>query len=230
MERGMNRGIVLKIGIVWLAILLVGSFWLADRPGAVEMTVVPQVPREGEPIIVAFHLNNPSLEAAFTEYQFLSDGKMLQEGNAVLPPGSSTTYKYVYANDLHLGEQVNLIVKTRSGREENEKIVSLPSYPPQVWSSFVSFASFSTSVMSSMATMTDYDGSFGKDNYPNVALIISLTLVALLIFAEISRPVAADNSVGTLARLRMSLSTVVWVLLIIFVGLIYTSVVIVLRR
>ncbi len=230
MERSANRGIVLKIGIIWLAILLVGSFWLAGRSDALEMTVVPQVPREGEPIIVAFHLNNPSSEATLTEYQFWSDGKMLQEGNAALPPGFSATYKYVYANTLHIGEQVNLVVKTRSGSEDNQKIVSSPSYPPQVWSSFVSFASFSTSVMSSMASMTYYGSSFGNDHEPKVGLIISLTLVALLFFAEIVGPLPMSGTVSVLKRLRISLSTLLWVLLILFGGLIYTSVVIVLQR
>jgi len=59
-----QRGVKLKIVIIWLAILLMGSFWLTVRVGSepVTLAVVPEVPREEEPIIATFKLNNPSSE------------------------------------------------------------------------------------------------------------------------------------------------------------------------
>ncbi len=230
MERGQDHGIVLKLCIIWLVIILVGAFWMAGRSDTVEMTVIPQVPRENEPILVTFNLNNPSPEATVTEYQFLVDGKLLQEGNAALAPGSGKTYKYVCPNAVALGEQASFVVRTWSEQGKREKTVSLPPYPAQVWSSFVSFASFSTSTMSSMATMTYYKSSFGNEHEPNVGLIISLTLIALLIFAEISQPLLVGSTIIELKRLRISLSAVLRVLLIIFAGLVFTSLVMILQR
>ncbi len=79
-----QRGIKLKIIIIWLAILLMGSFWLTARAGSDEVTlaVMPQVPREGEPIIATFKLNNPSSQAIETEYQFYTNGELMQEGKS----------------------------------------------------------------------------------------------------------------------------------------------------
>ena len=65
-------GIKLKIMIIWLAVLLMGSFWLTVRATSdpVNLAVVPEVPREGEPIIATFKLNNPASQTVCTEYQF----------------------------------------------------------------------------------------------------------------------------------------------------------------
>ena len=133
-----------------------GNFWLTTLASSdpVTMVVVPEVPREGEPIIATFNFNNPSPQTITTEYQFYANGELLQAGTATIPPRSSKQYQYAYQNPLQLGEQVNFVVKTHSGLGSYEKTTSLPSYPPQIWSSFVSFAAFSTSVMSSMTAMT----------------------------------------------------------------------------
>ncbi|MEE9520746.1 MAG: hypothetical protein V3V43_03430, partial [Dehalococcoidales bacterium] len=86
-----KRGIKLKIVIIWLAILLMGSFWLTVRVGSdpVTLAVVPEVPREEEPIIATFKLNNPSSEPISTQYQFYANGKLMTEGTTIIPPVSS---------------------------------------------------------------------------------------------------------------------------------------------
>lgn len=52
MEENMKRGTSFKLGILWVAILLLGKFWLTVRAasGQVSMTGIPQAPREGEPV------------------------------------------------------------------------------------------------------------------------------------------------------------------------------------
>ena len=221
-----ERGIKLKILIIWLAILLVGSFWLTVNAGSapVSLTVVPEVPRENEPIVATFKLDNPSSETGSIAYQFYANGELLKEGTAVISPGFSRIYHYAYENPLELGEQVNFVVKVESGLGSDEKAVSLPAYPPQVWSSFVSFASFSTSVMSSMSSTVYYQSAFGSDVGLNVGIIATMVLICLLIFLELTPGLTRGRGVAVLNRIRIKFSTVTWILLIIFIGMVFTRV------
>jgi len=221
-----QRGIKLKIIIILMAILLMGSFWLTVRIGSepVSLTVIPEVPREGEPVTVTFRLNNPSPQPMSTAYQFYANGELMREGTAAIPAGSSKLYQYTYENPLELGKQLNFLVRTQSERGDFEKFISSPPYPPQVWSSFVSFASFSTTVMSSMSTMAYYQGAFGNDIGLNFGLVAAVVLLGLLVFLELTRSSLQQKTVATLGRLRIRFSTVTWILLIIFLGMVYTRV------
>ncbi len=135
----------------------------------------------------------------------------------------------MYTNTLELGEQVNFVVRAESEGERCEKIVSLPAYPPQIMTSFVSFASFSTSVMGFMASSTYYESSFGSvDEGLNVGLVISIVLIILLIFLELSEPILAEGIYAVLRRLRMRYSTMTAILFIIFIGIVYTKIVMIL--
>jgi hypothetical protein len=221
----------LKIIIVWLAIMIMVSFWLTTipGPGLVNIAVLPEVPREGEPIIATFKLNNPTSEATTIDYSFYANGKLLQEGTSTLAPHSSKTYQYVYKNPLELGEQVSFVVRAESQGRTCEKIVSLPAYPPQIMSSFVSFASFSTSVMGFMASSTYYESSFGSpDEGLNVGLVISIVLIILLIFLELSEPLLTEGIPFALGKLRIRFSTMTAILFIIFMGIVYTKIVMIL--
>ncbi|MBM2824987.1 MAG: hypothetical protein HW402_651 [Dehalococcoidales bacterium] len=230
MKQSKNRGTMLNLAIIWLAIILLGSFWLTLRGTSdpLSMSLMPLVPRGGEPVIVTFKVNNPSPETMATKYQFYANGKLVNEGDTTIAPESGKTYKYAYRNPLQLGEQLNFVVRTSSNLGNYEKVLSSPPYPPQVWSSFVSFATFSTSVMSSMSTMTYYQSAFGIELGLNVGIIVSMVLIILLIFAELSKPEIEGGTVARLGRLRIRFSTVTWILLIIFTGIIYTKVVMIL--
>jgi cytochrome c biogenesis protein CcdA len=124
-----------------------------------------------------------------------------------------------------MGEQLNFVVRTQSELGNYESILSSPPYPPQVWSSFVSFASFSTSVMSSMSTFTYYRSTFGEDMGLNVGIIATIVVIALLIFLELTQPVVEGKIVARLGRLRLRFNTVTWMLFVIFMGIVYTTVV-----
>lgn len=222
-----QKSFKLKIIIIWMAILLMGSFWLTMRTSSepVSLAVVPEVPREGEPILAIFKLNNPTSQLMSTKYQFYANGELMKEGTATIPAGSSKLYKYAYKNPLELGEQVKFVVKTQSERGNYERAVSSPPYPPQVWSSFVSFASFSTSVMSSMSTMTYYQSTFGNNLGLNIGIVAATVLIGFLIFLELTKPSLQQKTVATLGRLRLRFNTVTWILFIIFMGMVYTKVV-----
>ncbi len=157
-------------------------------------------------------------------YEFYANGELVKEGITTVAPTSSKTYQYAYSNPLKLGEQLNFMVKTQSEQGSYDAVISSPPYPPQVWSSFVSFASFSTTVMSSMSTMTYYQAAFAGDMGFNVGLLVSAVLIALLIFLELSKPVVGGRMATVLGRLMMRFSTVVWLLFIIVMGIVYTTV------
>ena len=227
-----QRGIKLKIVIIWLAIMLMGSFWLAVRADSDPLTlaVFPQVPREEEPVIATFKLNNPSSQAIKAEYQFYVNGELMKKGDAIIPAGSSKLYQYAYENPLPLGEQVNFVVKAMSPLGNYEKVVSLPSYPPQIWSSFVSFATFSTSVMGVVSTMVYYDSTLGSEVGFNVGLLFASVLIGLLIFLELAQASLQlqEKTVTIRGRLGLRFNTVTSILFIIFMGIVYTRVIMIL--
>ena len=152
----------------------------------------------------------------------------MKEGTTTIPPGSSKLYQYANKNPLLLGERVSFVVKTMSPRGSHEKAVSLPSYPPQIWSSFVSFASFSTSVMSFMTSSTYYQSSFDTDMGFNVGILVTVVLIGLLIFLELTQPLLQERTVTILGRLRLRFNSVTWILFIVFMGIVYTKVVMIL--
>jgi len=224
---GKKRSLTIKIALLWLAILLMGSFWLTTRVSMeqVSLVVLPKVPREGEPIIATVKLNNPSDEVVSITHKLYVNGEPMKEGITSLPPRTAKLYQYAYENRLALGEQVNFVVKTSSRMGDYEQLVSLPSYPPQVLSSFVSFASFSTSLMGSMSSMTYYQTTFGTQVRFNLGVLFTIVLVTLLIFLELSQPRLRLRTVTILGRLRVRFSVVTWILFVIFMGIFYTSII-----
>ena len=226
-ELNKNKDIQFKIVIIWLAIMLVGSFWLTARAdsGPLSLAVVPEVPREEEPIVATFKLDNSLSQAVSIEYQFYANGELQKSGVATIPPGSSKVYQYAYKNPLELGEQVNFVVRAVSPLGSYEQAVSLPNYPPQIMSSFVSFASFSTSMMGFMSSMSYFESTFGRDMGFNVGILIIIALIGLLILMELTQPLLQRKTVTALGRLRLRFNTVTWILFIIFIGMVYTKVV-----
>lgn len=229
-EQSKGRSTVFKLAIVCLAILLMASFWLTVRLDSdpASLVVVPEAPKQGEPILAIFKLNNPSSQTVVTSYHFYANGELLQEGATAIAPNSSKTYQHTYANPLMMGKQLNFVLRTESELGNYERVVSSPPYPPQVWSSFVSFASFSTSVMSSMSTMTYYRSTFGGDIGLNVGIIISVVFIILLIFLELTQPLLRDKTMAILGKLRLRFATLTWTLFIIFMGIVYTNIVMIL--
>ncbi|MEZ5336049.1 MAG: hypothetical protein R2741_12860 [Methanolobus sp.] len=153
------------------------------------------------------------------------------KGSAELPPFASKSYHYTYINPLEVGEQVTFSVRAVSGSEKYEEFVSLPAYPPQVWSSFTSFAGFSTSAMNYMATMAYYDQSFGDNSMINTGVIFSIILIALLIYLELSE-VATDESKSksVFLALRTRFRRLSGILFVIFIGMVFTQIALIIGR
>jgi len=220
--------------MLWFAILVLSSFAasLQSRYDPVGIQVAPEVLRQGEPVVVTFFINNPSDKAAGTDYTLYANGNSLMSGKTDLQPGTGRQFQYIYNNPLALGDQVTFSAITQSGDEVNQNSVSLPAVPPAVWSSFVSFASFSTSVMSSssaissmsMSSMAYYDNSFGTNKALNAGLLFSIVLIILLIYMELSEPLLAEKEMRIIGNLRIRFSRLSSVLFIIFVGMVFTQI------
>jgi len=224
-----EKGIHFKLVIICLLIVIACGFWLSVRENLqpVNITVMPVVPREGEPVLVTFRLTNPSSRALLTYYKLYVNGELLTEGETTIPPASSETHQYAYGNPLSLGTQLNFAVSSGSEGLEYEKVVSLPSYSPQILSSFISFASMSQSMMGFMSTMSYYQSSFGGNVGLSVGIILAMVLTALLVFMELTHPVVEGKELARLGTLRIKFSTVTWILLIIFLGMLYTRMMII---
>jgi hypothetical protein len=61
-----------------------------------------------------------------------------------------------------------------------------------------------------------------------MGVIFSIVLLAALIFLELTQSMVEGKTVGVLGRLRVRYSTVSWILLIVFVGMVYSRTVMVL--
>lgn len=229
MTNASQRGLILKIAITCLCTFLLLGFLIAARSvtSPVTMSVIPEVPRTGEPIVATFNLNNPSNEPLTTSYQLYINGKLVESGSTTLTPQASTKYQYAYKNSLERGEQVNFVLKTSSDSGSFDKMVSLPAYPPQLMSSFVSFAAFSTSVMSSMISMEYFSDIFGAAAGINTGMIICLILAALLIFLELTQATITGRRISIISSYRAGFTTMSTILFIIFIGMVFTKVVMV---
>jgi LEA14-like dessication related protein len=229
MRASQNKGLILKIAVVWLCIFLLGGFLIATRSSAnaITMSVIPEVPKTGEPIVATFKIANPADEPLTTHYQLYINGQLVESGTTTVTPQASAKYQYAYRNSLERGEQVNFLLKTSSSNGNFDKIVSLPAYPSQLMSSFVSFAAFSTSVMSSMLSMEYFNSTFGTTSRINTGVIIILILIVLLIFLELSQSIV--NKVGgIISKYRAGFTILTTILFIIFLGMMFTKVVIIL--
>ena len=218
-----HKKLILKIAISWLSIALLASFIIAMRSNTnpISLHVLPQVPKMQEPVVATFSISNPTGTSLSASYQLYANGKLVESGCAVIAPQSSSKYQYAYTNYLDRGEQVNFTLKTNLDGDNHVDIVSLPAYPPQLMSSFVSFAAFSTSVMSAMISMEYFNSVFGTANGLNTGIIVTIVLSALLIFLELSQAVT-DKGVTILGRYRVTLGDMSAILFIIFLGIVFT--------
>jgi LEA14-like dessication related protein len=222
-----HKGLILKIGIVWLAIFLLVSFLIATRSSAnpITMSVIPEVPRTGEPIVATFNIANPADEPLTIQYQLYINGKLVESGTTTIAPRDSTKYQYAYRQSLERGEQVNFVLKTSSDNGNFDKVVSLPAYPSQLMSSFVSFAAFSTSVMSSMLSMEYFNSTFGTANGINTGVILVIVLIVLLIFLELTQGMVTGKGIALIGGYRAGSTIMSTILFIILIGMVFTKVV-----
>jgi hypothetical protein len=195
---------------------------LAD---SINISVIPEVPRTGEPIVASFSMANPTDMPLTTRYELYVNGGLVESGTTIIGPQTSTQRQYAYRNSLARGEQVNFLLRTSSDIGDTDKAISLPAYPSQLMSSFVSFAAFSTSVMNSMVSMEYFSNTFGMTNQINTGLILTAVLIVLLIFLELTQVMTSPGRFTVISGYRAGFTTMSTILFIILVGIVFTRVV-----
>lgn len=235
-----EKRIKLKILILALAIFFLLAFIasFASVSSPVKLFVFPEVPREGEPVVVTFSMKNFELTDAPYTYTLYANGEKVMEGSTVISPLSSKRYQYAYLNNLKIGEKVSFVVRAYSNGKSYEEVMSVPPYHPYVWSSFVSFAAFSTSmagVTTSMGvsstttmaitTMAYYQNSFGVKHALNVGVIFSVVLIALLIHIEVTEPF--HGALNIIGRLRKRFSKLSVILFTIFITMVFSQIILI---
>lgn len=228
-----SEKLFLSILMVFVGILFLSSISISQhaKNEPITITVQPSVLREGEPFIVKFNLNNPTQHEDLVDYKLHANSELLTEGSELLERTSARQFIYVYPESPKIGERITFSVKTKSDQGAFEKTLSIPAYPPQIWSSFVSFSSFSTSVLSSsknpsLTSLAAYESKFVDGNRISLGLIFSLVLITLLIFLELTEPMGTRGFM--IAGLRIRVGRLSAILFIVFVGMVLTKVVLVL--
>jgi hypothetical protein len=226
-----HKRIKLKILILAMAIFFltacVASFSSVSKP--VKLYVFPEVPQEGEPIVVTFSMKNYALIDSPYTYTLYANGEEVMSGKTIVSPLATKKYQYAYVNDLEVGEKVSFVVKVTSKGKTYEEVVTAPPYHPYVWSSFVSFAAFSTSMSSTTTTMSItsmayYQTSFGVKKVINVGAIFAVILVSILIHVEVTEPFH-NNMLNILGRVRRRFSKLSAILFIIFITMMFSNVI-----
>lgn len=213
-----------KAFIAWTAVLLLAIFTasLHQFSDPVSIKVFPTVAKEGEPMLITFTLRNFDISKMPADFEFYVNGERVIDGTTELKPFSSQLYQYFYESPLKLGEQANFLVRVKTPFKVYEELLSTPSYPPQVWTSFVSFASFSNTATSYMTTIAYYEDTFDV-NAINVGLIFTLVLIPLLVFSVLAEPYTRKRTI--IGRLNTRFSRLSTILFIIFMLMVLTQIV-----
>lgn len=226
---------------LFLSILFLNSWIQIDQ--TLTLTHFPSVTRENEPFVVRALVRNVADEPRRIRVTLFVDGLeayvsesffeplATQSSTLTLPSPRLGTAMRFYAEALDL----------ETGARFTEAIM-VPQSPPEAWMSFASFSSLTTmllssssssssSSMSSSFTISYYKNTIGLSESTirwsvNIGLIASLTLVALLVFIELTNP-AFGNLGQRLKGLRDRYSLLTANLLLVFLGLVLTRVVII---
>jgi hypothetical protein len=241
-KKGMGKILVTGSTVLLLSMILLSMTTTSELAS---LQIFPHVPQEDDPMVVTLQLRNPHPYESLYRYELYKDGMLLTSGATKIGPYASRAVPYGYLSDLELGERVVFQAKVRTPEGEYREEVSLPAYPPQIWSSFVSFATFSTSMAgltsvgvssamassssSSLTTMTTtayYREHFSATDSLNVGVIFSLALIAVFVYIEATEPLVEASS--RLSRLRRRFARLAGILLFIFASMVFSQAVFIL--
>jgi len=229
--------------ILFLSVLLVNS--LQIRSGTLNLTCFPTTPRENEPFVVTALVNNMDDKPHTYSVRMYADGEQVFASESRLDASSTQSFTYTRASP-RLGAAVKIYAEAlnlETGARCSDVILVPPS-PPELWMSFAAFSTFamslsssSSSAMTSMFTMAYYMTTMGISSTPqqsvsissfiNVGLTLSVSLIGLLIFLQLTDP--SYNRLGSrLKRARSKYGLLVVSLLLVFLGMFLTRVMMIL--
>jgi hypothetical protein len=183
------------------------------------------VPQEGNPTTITYSIRNPTSSERSYTYSFYIDGKLTSQGATIVPPRTIKQYSYAKPAADVWGTTTTAYIKTEDTATGQifDASARMPPYPPEIWSSFSSFATFSSTMLSSTTTIVYYEAVIGSQMGIQLGLTISLTLIGLLIFMELSDP--SYGKIGTrLAAMRKPYGILSVSLLLVFGALVLTRV------
>ena len=214
----------LRLIVIWFATIAALIFWSSSTPdhSTARFTVLPQVPRSGQPLLLTLELSGAKYEGQPFEFELYANGVLVQAGQGSLGPGDFRRYTLSYPYVPGRGQRATFYAKVTTSDSEFSKVVAMPPYPPQVWSSFVSFASFSTSMMGSISTSVAYGANFSPKVGLNVGLAIVLVLLALCLFQELTHPLKEKGQKSIFLEMHIRFQELLIALLIVFIGVAYT--------
>ena len=232
---------------LFLSLLFLNSWIQVDQ--TLNLTYFPSVTREGEPFVVRAQVRNEAGEPRRIRVTLFVDGSEAMVSESLLEP-FTTQSSTLTLPAPELGTAMRFYaeaVDLETGERFSEALM-VPQSPPEAWMSFASFSSLTTmllssssssslmsssssssSSMSSSFTISYYQSTIGLARAPakwriNVGLAVSIILLVLLIFIELTNP-----RFGTLGRrlsgLRARYSLLTVNLLLIFAGLVITRIV-----
>jgi hypothetical protein len=205
---------------------------------ALTVRFFPTVIRENEPFVITVTLNNFRLQPQRYQVSLYVDGVRVLLAEALVEPMSAHLFTYTRASPK-IGEALRVYVEALNVEtgERHVSYLNVPQYPPELLMGFSAFSSFATSLTStsssstSLVTITYYlnvmglsaDGGEAQQAI-NTGIIVSMTLILLLIFMELTDP--AYGRIGRrILALRGRYGVLAISLLIIFAGIVLTKVV-----
>lgn len=231
----MKGQIGLAFAALFLAVLLASS--LSMQSEVLTVRTFPTVTKENEPLVITVTLNNIRLKPQKYRLGLYVDGEQVATTEALLEPSATQSFTYTRASPK-TGEALRVYVEAINldTGEKCREYLNIPQSPPELWISFSAFSSFATSLTSttsttSLATITYYLNTMGMAAQEaagqpaiNTGIIVSITLILLLVFIELTDP--AYGKIGRkIAALRDRYGTLSASLLLIFAGIVLTKVV-----
>ncbi|MBC7129990.1 hypothetical protein H5T51_02065 [Candidatus Bathyarchaeota archaeon] len=217
----------------FLAILLFSSIEIQSEPLVVRY--LPTVTKEGEPFTLMIILNNPNHNPQRYLINLYVNGEQLSSAEARLDPETTRYFTYTRASPK-IGEAIRIYaeaINLETG-EKHTSHLNIPQNPPELWMSFLAFSSFTTTLTSTstttLTTLTYYLNTMGITQEANAqqpinpGIAVSITLILLLIFIELTDPAYGKIERRILA-LRERYGTLSASLLLIFTGIVLTKVV-----
>lgn len=215
-----------KIIALWAFVLSLIMFYQAVGGSVINVNYFPAFPHNGEPIQVSIRVSNREPEPKVFALKVYVDGSLVADWLADVDAGAIREYHIVKLSSFHIGDSVRVYIDAID--VESGKVyycsAMVPPFPPETFSSFISFASFSTTLMGYMTTLSYYTTTVTPSDGVNAGLVISLTLIGLLVFVELTDP--TYGKIGERIRyLRRNFTREAIILLIIFLAMVTTKII-----
>ncbi|MCX8162388.1 MAG: hypothetical protein N3E44_05295 [Candidatus Bathyarchaeota archaeon] len=204
-------------------------FYRGFSVGPIGISYYPAFPRYDEPVQVTVRLSNIYPEARVFVSGIYLDGCMVAEWVVEVDGGSVREYRILTPGNLGVGGSLKIYVEAFDPRfsERYSASVMIPPFPPEAFSSFVSFAGFSSTLIGYMATLSYYTNTMMPVDGVDVGLTLSLTLIGLLVFLELTDPVYG-RICERIDYLRRNFVKEAIVLLAVFLAMVATKIIFIL--